>query len=57
MVSDGYLPFRDNVDVAAEHGVAVIVEPAGALHGDTIAQACREHHIALTRTELRMFHH
>lgn len=57
MVSDGYLPFRDNVDVAAEHGVAVIVEPAGALHADTIANACREHHIRLARTELRMFHH
>jgi phosphoribosylaminoimidazolecarboxamide formyltransferase/IMP cyclohydrolase len=57
MVSDGYLPFRDNVDVAAEHGVSVIVEPAGALRSDTIADACREHHIRLARTELRMFHH
>ncbi|MET8652395.1 phosphoribosylaminoimidazolecarboxamide formyltransferase [Nocardia aurea] len=57
MVSDGYLPFRDNVDVAAEHGVAVIVEPAGALHGDTIVRACREHDIALVRTNRRMFHH
>ncbi|WP_433685210.1 phosphoribosylaminoimidazolecarboxamide formyltransferase [Nocardia sp. CA-119907] len=57
LVSDGYLPFRDNIDVAAEHGVAVVVEPTGALHGDTIADACREHRLALARTELRLFHH
>ncbi|WP_405181945.1 hypothetical protein OG225_13145 [Nocardia sp. NBC_01377] len=57
MASDGYLPFRDSVDVAAEHGVAVIVEPAGALHGDTIVRACREHDIALVRPNRRMFHH
>ncbi|MEU2256802.1 phosphoribosylaminoimidazolecarboxamide formyltransferase [Nocardia xishanensis] len=57
LVSDGYLPFRDNIDIAAEHGVGVVVEPAGALHGDTIADACREHRITLARTELRLFHH
>ncbi|MFE3098993.1 phosphoribosylaminoimidazolecarboxamide formyltransferase [Nocardia tengchongensis] len=57
MVSDGYLPFRDNVDAAAAFGVSVIVEPTGALQHDTIAAACRDHHISLTRTDLRMFHH
>ncbi|MGW2661861.1 phosphoribosylaminoimidazolecarboxamide formyltransferase [Nocardia tengchongensis] len=57
MVSDGYLPFRDNVDAAAAFGVSVIVEPTGALQHDTIAAACRDHHIALARTDLRMFHH
>ncbi|MFX0579306.1 phosphoribosylaminoimidazolecarboxamide formyltransferase [Nocardia nepalensis] len=57
LVSDGYLPFRDNIDVAAEHGVSVIVEPGGALQADTIAEACREHRITLARTGVRLFHH
>ncbi|MGV9822088.1 hypothetical protein [Nocardia xishanensis] len=57
LVSDGYLPFRDNIDIAAEHGVGVVVEPSGALHGDTIADACRELRITLVRTEIRLFHH
>ncbi|WP_330180584.1 phosphoribosylaminoimidazolecarboxamide formyltransferase [Nocardia sp. NBC_01503] len=57
LVSDGYLPFRDNIDVAAEYGVTLVVEPGGALRGDTIADACREHRIALARTDLRLFHH
>ncbi|MFE5286323.1 hypothetical protein ACFRAQ_15265 [Nocardia sp. NPDC056611] len=57
LVSDGYLPFRDNVDVAAAHGVTAIVEPAGALRADAIIAACREHRITLARTEIRMFHH
>jgi phosphoribosylaminoimidazolecarboxamide formyltransferase / IMP cyclohydrolase len=30
MTSDGYLPFRDNVEHAAEAGVSVIVEPGGS---------------------------
>ncbi|MGW4536173.1 hypothetical protein ACWEOI_34965 [Nocardia sp. NPDC004340] len=57
LVSDGYLPFRDNVDVAAAHGVTAIIEPAGALRADAIIDACREHRITLARTDLRMFHH
>ncbi|MEU1426426.1 phosphoribosylaminoimidazolecarboxamide formyltransferase [Nocardia sp. NPDC005746] len=57
LVSDGYLPFRDNVDVAAAHGVTAIIEPAGALRADAIIAACHEHRITLARTNLRMFHH
>ena len=47
LVSDGYLPFRDNVDAAAEHGVELIVEPGGSLRSDAVAEACREHRITL----------
>ena len=56
-VSDGALPFRDNVDVAAEHGVRYIAEPGGSIRSDEVAQACREHGITLVRTGLRLFHH
>ncbi|MEC3957846.1 hypothetical protein VMT65_32760 [Nocardia sp. CDC153] len=57
LVSDGYLPFRDNVDAAAEHGVELIVEPGGSLRSDSVAEACREHRITLARTGVRLFHH
>lgn len=56
--SDGLLPFRDNVDQAARHGVAAIVEPGGAsVRSTEVEDACREHGIILARTGLRLFHH
>ncbi|MGP3917326.1 phosphoribosylaminoimidazolecarboxamide formyltransferase [Nonomuraea sp. 10N515B] len=56
-VSDGYLPFRDNIDHAQRHGVTYIAEPGGSIRSDEIADACREHGITLARTGLRLFHH
>ncbi|WP_433920712.1 phosphoribosylaminoimidazolecarboxamide formyltransferase [Streptomyces canus] len=56
-VSDGALPFRDNVDHAHRHGVGYIAEPGGSIRSSEVEDACREHQIALTRTGLRLFHH
>ncbi|WP_112236911.1 phosphoribosylaminoimidazolecarboxamide formyltransferase [Kribbella monticola] len=56
-VSDGALPFRDNVDHAQRHGVRYIAEPGGSIRSDEVAQACAEYGITLTRTNARLFHH
>ena len=56
-VSDGYLPFRDNIDYAHRHGVAYVAEPGGSIHSGEIADACAEYGISLVRTGLRLFHH
>lgn len=56
-VSDGALPFRDNVDQARRHGVEYIAEPGGSVRSGDVAAACREHGITLVRTGLRLFHH
>jgi AICAR transformylase/IMP cyclohydrolase PurH len=56
-VSDGYLPFRDNVDHARRHGVAYVAEPGGSVRSDEIADACAEYGVSLVRTGLRLFHH
>jgi AICAR transformylase/IMP cyclohydrolase PurH len=55
--SDGYLPFRDNVDHARRHGVTCIAEPGGSVRSDEVAVACAEYGITLARTGLRLFHH
>jgi phosphoribosylaminoimidazolecarboxamide formyltransferase / IMP cyclohydrolase len=57
MVSDGAIPFRDNVDRAKRHGVRFIAEPGGSIRSDDVANACQEHDIALTRTRIRLFRH
>jgi AICAR transformylase/IMP cyclohydrolase PurH len=56
-VSDGALPFRDNVDHASRHGVTCIAEPGGSIRSPDVEAACREHGITLVRTGLRLFHH
>ncbi|HEY3750010.1 MAG TPA: phosphoribosylaminoimidazolecarboxamide formyltransferase [Pseudonocardiaceae bacterium] len=56
-VSDGALPFRDNVDHAHRHGVGYICEPGGSIRSSDVEDACREHQITLARTGLRLFHH
>lgn len=57
LVSDGFLPFRDNVDHAAEYGVTTIVEPGGSTRADDVQAAARELGIAHVQTGLRLFHH
>jgi phosphoribosylaminoimidazolecarboxamide formyltransferase/IMP cyclohydrolase len=57
MASDGYLPFRDNIDQAARHGVRCIAHPGGSARAAEVQQACDEHNIALVNTGIRLFHH
>jgi AICAR transformylase/IMP cyclohydrolase PurH len=55
--SDGYLPFRDNVDHASRHGVRYIAEPGGSLRSGEVETACGEHGMTYVRTGVRLFHH
>jgi phosphoribosylaminoimidazolecarboxamide formyltransferase/IMP cyclohydrolase len=57
LVSDGFIPFRDNIDHAAKHGVRFIAEPGGSARDPDVETACREYGIALVYTNLRLFHH
>lgn len=57
LVSDAFIPFRDNIDLAARHGVRFVAEHGGSARSGEIETACREHGIALVRTGLRLFHH
>jgi phosphoribosylaminoimidazolecarboxamide formyltransferase/IMP cyclohydrolase len=57
LVSDGFIPFRDNIDHASKHGVAFIAEPGGSTRDKDVEEACREYGIALVHTKLRLFHH
>jgi phosphoribosylaminoimidazolecarboxamide formyltransferase / IMP cyclohydrolase len=57
LVSDGFIPFRDNIDHARKHGVRFIAEPGGSTRDKDVEDACREYGIALAHTHLRLFHH
>lgn len=57
MVSDGALPFVDNIEEAHRYGVAHIAEPGGSIRSDEVAAACAAYGITLSRTRVRLFRH
>ena len=57
MISDGFIPFRDNIDHAQRHGVSYIVQPGGSNRDEEVNQACREYGIAMAHSAIRLFHH
>jgi len=57
MVSDGFFPFRDSVDVAAREGISAIIQPGGSLRDYESIEACNEHGIAMVFTGQRSFKH
>ncbi len=57
MASDAFFPFRDAVDVAAEHGVAAIVQPGGSIRDAEVIAAADEKGIAMMFSGQRSFRH
>jgi phosphoribosylaminoimidazolecarboxamide formyltransferase/IMP cyclohydrolase len=57
MVSDGFFPFRDSIDVAAEHGIKSIVQPGGSVRDYEVIEACNEYNITMVFTGQRAFKH
>ena len=57
LASDGLIPFRDNVDRAAQTGVRYIWQPGGSTRLDEVLAAADEHNMVMTLSGLRLFHH
>lgn len=57
LVSDGFIPFRDNIDHAQKHGVKYIAQPGGSTRDEEIREACLEYGISMVHTRIRSFHH
>lgn len=57
MVSDGALPFVDNIEEAHRYGVAHVAEPGGSIRSPEVAAACAELGITWSATGVRLFRH
>ncbi|MDR2573585.1 MAG: IMP cyclohydrolase [Desulfovibrio sp.] len=59
LVSDGFFPFRDGVDVAIREGVSAIAQPGGALRDAEVIMACNEAapQVGMVFTGQRSFRH
>ncbi|SNT66083.1 phosphoribosylaminoimidazolecarboxamide formyltransferase / IMP cyclohydrolase [Asanoa hainanensis] len=56
-VSDGALPFTDNVEEAGRHGVRYIAEPGGSIRSAEVAADSGRRGITLIQTGTRLFRH
>ncbi len=59
LVSDGFFPFRDGVDVALAEGVSAIAQPGGSMRDHEVIMACNESspQVAMVFTAQRSFKH
>ena len=57
LASDGFFPFRDNIDRASKSGVSYVAEPGGSTRDEEIIAAADEHGMVLVFTHARLFHH
>jgi phosphoribosylaminoimidazolecarboxamide formyltransferase/IMP cyclohydrolase len=57
LASDAFIPFRDNIDRAAQSGVDYVVQPGGSLRDQGVIEACDQYGMIMMFTGLRLFHH
>jgi phosphoribosylaminoimidazolecarboxamide formyltransferase/IMP cyclohydrolase len=57
LVSDGFFPFTDSIDLAYQHGVKIVVEPGGSVRDQDVIDRAKELGITLVFTGLRRFRH
>ena len=57
LASDAFMPFADNVELAAEGGVAAIAQPGGSLRDEEVIEAADRLGLAMVFTGVRHFKH
>lgn len=59
MISDGFFPFRDGVDVGIRQGISAVCQPGGSVRDYEVIEACNEADppVAMVFTGQRAFKH
>lgn len=57
VASDGFFPFRDNIDVLAQNGVTAIIQPGGSVRDSEVIDAANQYNMAMVFTGIRHFRH
>jgi phosphoribosylaminoimidazolecarboxamide formyltransferase/IMP cyclohydrolase len=57
MASDAFFPFPDCVELAAEAGVAAVIQPGGSINDQKSVDACNASGLAMYTTGVRHFRH
>ena len=57
LASEAFFPFADNVELAAEAGIATIIQPGGSIRDEEVIASADKHGIAMVFTGIRHFRH
>ena len=57
LASDAFMPFADNIEMAAEGGVIAVAQPGGSIRDDDVIEAANKANIAMVFTGIRHFNH
>jgi len=57
LISDAFFPFPDSIELAAEKGIRVIVEPGGSIRDKEVIAAAQRLEMVLLFTGMRHFRH
>jgi phosphoribosylaminoimidazolecarboxamide formyltransferase/IMP cyclohydrolase len=57
MASDAFFPFADNVELAKELGISVIIQPGGSIRDNEIIKRADELDVSMITTSTRHFKH
>ncbi|WP_309492129.1 hypothetical protein [Candidatus Hecatella orcuttiae] len=57
LASDGFLPFRDSIDLIAKYDVSAVIQPGGSVRDQEVVDACDQYGIAMVFTGERCFAH
>lgn len=57
VASDAFFPFRDGLDVLAQAGAKVVIQPGGSIRDEEVIAAADEQGVAMVFTGVRHFRH
>ncbi|MDT8363146.1 MAG: bifunctional phosphoribosylaminoimidazolecarboxamide formyltransferase/IMP cyclohydrolase [Nitrosomonas sp.] len=57
VASDAFFPFRDGIDVLADAGASVVIQPGGSIRDEEIIAAADERGLIMAFTDTRHFRH
>lgn len=57
LASDAFIPFRDTLDLAADAGIAAVIQPGGSIRDEEVIAAANARGLAMVFTGRRHFRH
>jgi len=57
LASDAFIPFRDTLDLAADAGIAAVIQPGGSIRDEEVIDAANTRGLAMVFTGRRHFRH
>ncbi|MBA13333.1 MAG: bifunctional phosphoribosylaminoimidazolecarboxamide formyltransferase/inosine monophosphate cyclohydrolase [Chloroflexi bacterium] len=57
LASDAFMPFADNIEMAAKGGVTAVVQPGGSIRDQDVIDEANKFNIAMVFTGIRHFNH